>query len=199
MSTRFESSQCSVCKKGGGKCICGGCNNSFCVKHFTEHRQELSTKFDVDIVRTYDELIEEMNKMKTSNASHQQLYSEIDQWEHLTIEKVQKAAQCVRQQLTQHLDQNNDMVTKRFEILAKEIRHRKETDDFDENDIEQLLHEMNQMQISIKQFIQSVENKAIVVINHQIDWNQFIHIENKQNRNGNLINDTNIFHRFYFN
>ncbi|CAF3863153.1 unnamed protein product, partial [Rotaria sp. Silwood1] len=37
---------CAKCNKGGGIAMCHGCQQSFCTKHFVEHRQELSQQID---------------------------------------------------------------------------------------------------------------------------------------------------------
>jgi len=38
--------QCVKCNKAGGILICDGCQQTFCVKHVNEHRQELANQLD---------------------------------------------------------------------------------------------------------------------------------------------------------
>ncbi|CAF4268810.1 unnamed protein product, partial [Rotaria sordida] len=77
-----------------------------------------------------------MNRASQSNASASELFGEIDRWETVTIEKVHKAAERTRHQLTQLLTREKDSLTNDFGIMTKEIRGRRDEDDFDENDIE---------------------------------------------------------------
>ncbi|CAF1214135.1 unnamed protein product [Rotaria sordida] len=182
MASGLEPTQCSVCQKSEGKCICNGCKNYFCIKHFNQHRQQLSTKFDDEVVTTHDELLEQMNRASQSNASASELFDEIDRWETVTIEKVHKAAERVRHQLTQLLTQEKASLTNDFGTMTKEIRNRRDEDAFDENDIERLHRKINQIQISLKQFTGTTKTRAIIVANDQVDWNRFIYVDKKENR-----------------
>ncbi|CAF3897703.1 unnamed protein product [Rotaria sp. Silwood2] len=182
MASESESNQCSMCQKSTGKCICDGCKNYFCIKHFNQHRQQLSVKFDDEIVITHDELLEQMNRENQSNACASKLFDEIDRWKTVTIEKVHKAAEQVRDQLTQLLNREKDTLTQELGLMTKEIRDRRDEDDFDENDIEQLRQKLNQIQISLEQFIRLTTTKVIIVTNDRIDWNQFIYIEKEDNK-----------------
>ncbi|CAF1293664.1 unnamed protein product [Rotaria sordida] len=182
MASGLEPTQCSICQKSAGKCICNGCKNYFCIKHFNQHRQQLSMKFDDEVVRTHDELLEQMNRATQSNASASELFREIDRWETVTIEKVHKAAERARHQLTQLLTQEKASLTNDFGTMTKEIRGRRDEDAFDENDIERLQQKINQIQISLKQFTRATKTKAILVINDQVDWNRFIYVEKEENR-----------------
>jgi hypothetical protein len=183
MASGFEANRCSICEKNGGNCICNGCKKHFCSKDFNEHRQQLSTKFDTEIVNTHDELLERMNLANRSNAPRSALLNDIDRWESETTEKVHQAAERARQQLSQE----KDMITKDFGMMAEEIRDRKEKDDFDENDIERLREKMSQIQISLEKFIQPTETKTIIVTKNEIDWNRLIYVETEQKRIGKYI------------
>ncbi|CAF4316667.1 unnamed protein product, partial [Rotaria sordida] len=119
-------------------------------------------KFDDEVVRTHDELLEQMNRATQSNVSASELFDEIHRWETVTIEKVHKAAERTRQQLTQLLTREKDSLTNDFGIMTKEIRNRRDEDDFDENDVERLQQKINQIQISLKQFTGATKTKAII-------------------------------------
>ncbi|CAF4836259.1 unnamed protein product [Rotaria sp. Silwood1] len=177
MASESESNQCSMCQKNTGKCICDGCKNYFCIKHFNQHRQQLSIKFDDEIVTTHDELLEQINRKNQSNDCASKLFDEINRWETVTIEKIHKSAEQARDQLTQILTQEKDKLIQELGIMKKEICDRRDEDDFDENDIERLRQKLNQIQISLEQFIRSTTTKVIIVTNNQIDWNRFIYIE----------------------
>ncbi|CAF4792878.1 unnamed protein product, partial [Rotaria sp. Silwood2] len=167
--------------------MCDGCKNYFCVKHFNEHRQQLSINFDDEVVRTHDELTEQINRANQSKATASELFDEIDRWETVTIDKVCKAAEQARHQLTQLFIREKDALANDFEIMTKEIRNRRDEDDFDENDIERLREKINQIQISLEEFIRPTKTKAIIVTNEQIDWNRLIYVEKEDEKIGACI------------
>ncbi|CAF2861439.1 unnamed protein product [Rotaria sp. Silwood2] len=182
MASGLESNRCSICEEEEGRCMCDGCKKYFCVKHFDQHRQQLSTKFDVEIVRTHDKLLEQINLVNQPNTSALELFGEIDRWETEAYKKVHKAAEKARHQLTQLLIDGKDIWKKDFEILTKEIRNRQEEIDFDENDIERLRQKINEIQTSLNQMSQPTKTKAVIVTKDQIDWNRVIYVENRHNR-----------------
>ncbi|CAF3737270.1 unnamed protein product [Rotaria sp. Silwood1] len=63
MTTVNESKQCSICNKPIAKSFCIGCKKYFCRKDFKEHEQQLSIKFDNEIVRSHDELLDRIYKV----------------------------------------------------------------------------------------------------------------------------------------
>ncbi|CAF4525085.1 unnamed protein product [Rotaria magnacalcarata] len=78
--------------------------------------------------------------------------------------------------------------------MTKEIRGRREEDNFDENDIERLRQTINQMKISLKQLIQPTKTKTIIVTNDRIDWNRLIYVENEDNRIATLCSNSTYIH-----
>ena len=82
MATTTESNLCSVCNKPSGK--------YFCPKDFKEHEQQLSIKFDNEVVRSHDELLDQIQKIEKSNQFSLDLFAQIEQWRRTTIENVEK-------------------------------------------------------------------------------------------------------------
>ncbi|CAF2052870.1 unnamed protein product [Rotaria magnacalcarata] len=124
MTSKLELNRCSTCQKSTGKCMCDGCKNYFCSKHFEQHRQQLSIKFDDEISRTHDQLLEQINRINQSSVSTSELFNEIDRWETVTVEKIHKAADQARRQLTQLLNTDKDTLAKDFGTMTIEIRGR---------------------------------------------------------------------------
>lgn len=46
MASSSNRQPCIKCPKGLGITTCGGCEQWFCTKHFTEHRRELGTEME---------------------------------------------------------------------------------------------------------------------------------------------------------
>ncbi|CAF2754946.1 unnamed protein product [Rotaria sp. Silwood2] len=180
MTTGLQPNRCSVCDKTAAKCNCAGCKSYFCVKHFNEHRQQLSTKFDVDVTKVQEELLKQINKVDQPITPSPELLSQIDRWENDTIDNVQKTAKKIRYQLTELLNRDRNQLINQFEILTQEITTLKEEDDFAEDDIEQLRKTINQIQLSLEQLNLPEKGKFIIVENNEIDWNNLISVEEKQ-------------------
>ncbi|CAF4388550.1 unnamed protein product, partial [Rotaria sordida] len=69
--------------------------------------------------------------------------------------------------------------------ITNEIRHRREEDNFVENDIDRLRTKLNEVQQMLKPFIQKDTTKSIIIDNVQIDWNQLIYIREEQQQQPN--------------
>ncbi len=165
------SNQCSM-RNNDAKNNCTGCQQFCCVIDYTKHRAELSMDFDSDVVINDDELLQLIHK--TPNYSADDLFSQIDQWEKTTINKIHKVAQNVREKLNDLINFERETFTKQFESLTTEVRHRREEEDFDENNIEQL-------QQSVQQLNQPNKNNLIVAKNDQINSAEIIDSQSEPN------------------
>ncbi|CAF3726014.1 unnamed protein product [Rotaria sordida] len=185
MATANESNLCSICNKPSARCFCIGCKKYFCSKDFKEHEQQLSIKFDSDIVSSHDELLCQIQKLEKSNSLSLDLFDQIEQWKRTTINKVEKAAEKAHHQLIELIDKQRITIIKQLEPITNEIRHRREEDNFVENDIDRLRTKLNEVQQMLKPFIQKDTTKSIIIDNVQIDWNQLIYIREEQQQQPN--------------
>lgn len=179
MTTELEPNRCSTCDKTAAKCNCAGCKSYFCVKHFNEHRQQLSVKFDDDIVKAQGDLVKKVDEVNQLIMPSTDLLSQIDQWENETIANVHKTAEKIRSQLTELVNQDRTQIRNQFDKLTKEIVTLKEDDDFAEDDIIRLHSTINQIQKSIEQLSSPGKAKYIIVENSEFDWDRLISIEEK--------------------
>ncbi|CAF3368184.1 unnamed protein product, partial [Rotaria sp. Silwood2] len=191
MATGDESQLCSICNKPSAKFFCTGCKRHFCRKDFKEHEQQLSIKFDNEIVRSHDELLDQIQKLEKSNYLSLDLFDQIEQWKTTTINKVKKAAEKAQNELIELIEKERIIIIKQVEPITKEIRCLREEENFVEYDIDRLRQKINEIQQKLQQFIRKDTNKIIIIDNDQIDWNRLIYIqEQEQNlpflRNANL-------------
>ena len=130
--------------------MCNGCERSFCVKHFVEHRQELSQQMD-EIVQEHDLLRQGMN----SQGNGELLLKQIDQWEEKTIEQIQAHARKVRLDLRQLLEQRKNQLQTSVNKLTEELRSCRESDDYTELEMKrwtkqiETLRQMNENSLRI--------------------------------------------------
>lgn len=172
---------CSICNKSTAKYLCTGCKNYFCVKDFRQHEQQLIVKFEDEIVRSHDELMEEIHKLDKLNHSSLHIFNRIEQWKQATISKVEKAAEKARHELSDLIDRKRVAITKQLEPISQEIRSRREEENIVENDIDRLKRKLGAIDQLIKQCLQKDIPKSIIVSNGQINWDQLIYIRGIQN------------------
>ncbi|CAF3006416.1 unnamed protein product [Rotaria sp. Silwood2] len=180
MATGNESNLCSICNKPSVKYFCIGCKKYFCPKDFKEHEQQLSVKFDNEIVRSHDELLDQIQKLEKSNYLSLDLFAQIEEWKKITINKIEKAAERAHHELVELIDKQRIKITNQLEPITKEICCRREEQNFLENDIDRLKENINEIQKTLQQFILKDTNKTIIVDNDQIDWNRLIYIREEQ-------------------
>ncbi|CAF3416683.1 unnamed protein product [Rotaria sp. Silwood2] len=136
MATDNESNLCSICSKPSAKSFCIGCKKYFCRKDFKADEQQLSITFDNDIVRSHDELLDQIQKLEKSNYSSLHLFDQIEQWKQTTINKVKKAAEKAQHELIQLIENQKITIIKQLEPITKEVRSLREEENIVETDID---------------------------------------------------------------
>ncbi|CAF4031621.1 unnamed protein product [Rotaria sp. Silwood2] len=193
MATGNEPSLCSICNKSSATSFCTGCKKYFCRKDFKEHEQQLSIKFDNEIIRSHDELLEQIQKLEKSNYLSLDLFDQIEQWKNATINKVKKAAEKVQHELIELIEKQRITIIKQLEPITREIRCLREEENIVENDIDRLRQKIHEIQQKLEQFTQKNINKSIIVNNDEIDWNRLIYIREQQQQNCDFVLQILIF------
>ncbi|CAF4580402.1 unnamed protein product [Rotaria sp. Silwood1] len=175
-----ESNLCSTCNKSLARCFCIGCKKYFCSKDFKEHKQQLSIKFNNEIVTSHNELLNRIQKLEKSNYFSSDLFAQIEEWKKSTINKVEKAAERTHHNIIELINIQRIIITKQLEPITKEIRCHREKENFLENDIDRLRKKIHEIQHKLEQFIQKDTTITIIVDNKQIDWNRLIYIREEQ-------------------
>ncbi|CAF5080192.1 unnamed protein product [Rotaria sp. Silwood1] len=176
MATGNKSNLCSVCNKLAGVCFCIGCNKYFCPEDFREHEKQLAIKFDNEVVKSHDELLDQIQKLEKSNYLSSDLFAQIKQWKKITINNIERAAEKAYHQLTELINKKRTEITKQLESVTKEIRSCREEETFVENDIDQLKQEIDKIKQKFEKIIQKDKTLSIIIENNQIDWNRLIYI-----------------------
>src|SRR5689334_16342849 len=123
MSSATRKKICSKCNKSGGVATCDGCQQSFCTKHFIEHRQELSQQMD-NIGQEHDVLQRDL----TSEHGTHPLLARINQWEQESIEKIQTAAKSARLGLQKLLNEAKNSLKISISKMTEELQSSRESD-----------------------------------------------------------------------
>jgi len=130
MAAALVKKPCTKCDKGGGVTTCDGCQQSFCIKHIIEHRQELATQLD-DVGQEHDLLRRDLTQ---DNVTHPLLIC-IDEWEQESITKIQVTAETARADLRLLLDQAKNELKTSVDKMTNEMQSCRESDDYTEIDL----------------------------------------------------------------
>jgi hypothetical protein len=165
MASALVKKPCIKCNKGGGVTSCDGCQQSFCIKHIVEHRQDLAIQLD-NVGQEHDLFRRDL----TQETLIHPLLIHIDEWEQESITKIQVAAETARADLRQLLDQNKNELRVSVDKMTNEMQSSREMDDYTETDLckwtEQIkeLRQLFETQLSI----QIVENEDPTTSIHMI-------------------------------
>lgn len=141
--------QCAICDKNAGIFLCGGCNQAFCSKHSTEHRQVLGKQveeimLECDLIRqNFNDENDEMQRLEAEK--------KIDSWQQDAVEKILRIAEQARQQFKEHVIERRNMIKANVQKLTDSLRMAQIEENFIENDLQQWMDEINKLkgQVSV--------------------------------------------------
>jgi vacuolar-type H+-ATPase subunit H len=144
MTTPTLITQCFTCGKIKGRVKCEGCSKIYCVKHFEDHRQQLSKQLDeVEVTR---DLFRQSLTEKTGDSQNNSSIQQIDEWENESMNKIRQAASEARQILLKHTTETFTKMEEKLNKLTNQLRQSRQENDFFETDLNQWRAEITQMQ-----------------------------------------------------
>ena len=141
MASASSSNPCVKCPKGRAQTICSGCQQWLCVKHFTEHRQELSREMD-HLTQQHDELHQDL--ISTNDDQHPS-FIRINNWEQRSIERIRQVADEVRQNLEEHLNTNKMKLKRSLNEITVELRSSRENEDYTEIELQRWVNQLKEL------------------------------------------------------
>ena len=148
MATTTIKNRCVICGKEKASLKCEGCSQTFCNKHFNDHRQELSKQLD-EIEITRDILRQTLNEQTVDPQKHP-LIQQINQWEQDSIRKIQQTAEEVKQLIIKHTIGHTTKIEIKLTKLTDQLRENREENDFVESDLNQWKEELKRLE---KEFV----------------------------------------------
>jgi hypothetical protein len=131
---------CCKCDKGGATFTCDGCRQSFCLKHASDHREELSQQID-NIGQQHDILKRDIDQQSTNET----LLAQIGRWEEESIAKIRFSAAEARTDLKRLTEESKSRLNGLLNQLSNELRRNREDDSFTENDISQWMKQLEKL------------------------------------------------------
>jgi hypothetical protein len=144
MASATTKKTCAKCGKGAGTATCNGCEQSFCTKHFIEHRQELSQQMD-NIGQEHDVLCRDL----TNEQGTHPLIKCINEWEQESITKIQVAAEVARADLQQLLNKAKNNLKTSVTKMTEELQSSRESDDYTEVDIRRWINQLQELRMML--------------------------------------------------
>ncbi|CAM4830235.1 unnamed protein product [Rotaria magnacalcarata] len=181
--------QCVTCGKGAGIFTCDGCQQAFCTKHVSEHRQELNGQLD-NIMQDCDLLQQEL--LEPSSKKNPVL-TKINQWEKDSITKIQAAAETARTTLQELLEQSKERVSKIFRDIAENLRSSHEADDFSEIDLDQWKKKLKELQAEIESPSSAtlIERKRAPIYLMKLEVNDAFKAQQKESKGSGFAKSSN--------
>lgn len=99
---------CATCGKARSVGTCDGCKQKFCESHFTAHRNSLKQQLEA-IGEQHNNFI---NNLIENEYTYKPLFDQIDLWETEAINRIQSAANEVRQQIETLCSENKGELSK---------------------------------------------------------------------------------------
>jgi hypothetical protein len=147
---------CCKCNKGGATFTCNGCRQSFCLKHTSDHRQELSQQMD-NIGQQHDVLKRDIDEQSINK----KLLAQIDRWEKESIEKIRSSADAARTDLKQLTEESKSQLSGLMSKLSNELHSNRESDDYTEDDLNRWVNQLKELREELEKpsEIKIVEDK----------------------------------------
>lgn len=174
-SSKKTMSKCVTCTQNSdehkakpGISLCEGCNQSFCLSHFVEHRQALNNKLD-GIAEQRDVLRSRIVELPTRMSKEH--FKTIDDWKNTMLQTVTEAANNAQQQVHQLII---DEMERECEELTSKITTFRDNDNCVETD----LCELQTKTEKINEELNDLPNLHRIQLNlPTLDCSKMVHIK----------------------
>lgn len=173
---------CSKCDKSSGAFSCDGCQQSFCLKHVTEHRQELVAEISI-IEQEHDVFHHDLLIQQEKHNEHI-IFNQINQWEQESIRRIAQVAKDVRCELQIMLDNIVEFGIDSLNKISTEIHHARDKDDFLEQDLALWRQKISKLRTEIE----SMSSNIHMTSDNSNPGIQFIAIDRTYTRRKSVIN-----------
>jgi len=151
---------CRTCNKGGIVMLCDRCEQIFCDKHITEHRQQSAHQLN-DINHEYNLIQQEIRQSPNKHS----LLKTIDKWEKESIVKIQTTAETAREELQEMVNDSKDRLSTACRNIVESLRSSREIGEYCDNDLVQAMQQLKQLKTKVVAplSVHLVEDKKSVI------------------------------------
>ncbi|CAF1636165.1 unnamed protein product [Adineta ricciae] len=133
--------------KQAGVAHCEGCLQTFCIRHFNDHRRSLDAELS-DLSSDYNDFKTTLD-LEAANPFVEIRLQEINKWEMESILTIQKKANDLRETLSHMKDVHIESLSTKFQSLVRQIEDSKGKDDFVEMDIQRWRKRLNDLKSNL--------------------------------------------------
>ncbi|CAF1035208.1 unnamed protein product [Didymodactylos carnosus] len=168
---------CFTCQKdnekGTGIIVCGGCRETFCTRHFTQHRDKIIVDFNC-IIAQHSQIQQDFNTQIAVDP-----LEKINQLEAETMAKIKLVFNKARERLSELTDKKiEEQIKEEFRSLTNELHEKNTTSDYVEPDIEEWNKQLDEMRVNIEYF----RTKAVYVTSNPIDYSKIVTITKEKQK-----------------
>lgn len=141
MDRTNETNPCAKCKTARAITTCHGCNESYCHRHFSHHRQELSLQMDT-LGQNYDLFRRDLS----DKTEEHPLIARINTWEDEAIKSIRKTAETARLELQKLITQIQSDLQTSIATTVLEIKDYRESDSYTEIELKRWANQLSELQ-----------------------------------------------------
>ncbi|CAF3438115.1 unnamed protein product [Rotaria socialis] len=151
MASVRQQKTCVACQNGVA--ICSGCQESFCLTHFTEHRQELDKKMG-EVVYEHNQLREALCSQNTVHP----LVFRIEDWGKVSIQKIKNTVKQARTDLQAFLDRTKHRLVDSLGSIADQLKLSQTATVYTEKELDKWMKQL----VELGQMFENPQNIEIV-------------------------------------
>ena len=136
-----ETKPCSKCKTARAITTCHGCCESYCNKHFSHHRQELSLQMDT-LGQNYDLFRRDLSEKTEEHP----LIARINTWEEESMKKIRETAALARTEFQKLLEKIKSDLQTSVTTAVIEIKDYRESDSYTEIELKRWINQLSELQ-----------------------------------------------------
>ena len=136
--------------------MCFGCEQSFCTKHFIEHRLQLATQMD-DLTHQYKVFEQSLEQAHQEHPSIAAIYA----WERKSMRKIQEIAEQARENLVQSIEKAKTEVHSSLRTMTTEFHTPEHGDNYTETDLQRWTDRLAELRVELDKIasITMIEDK----------------------------------------
>ena len=144
MATATETSRnyCFICEKEKSTYTCNGCSKQFCRQHLKDHENEL----ELDRIENERNIFRQTLSERIKQPNKHDLIQQINQWEQLSINKIQQTAEKNRQSILNHMNKHFQKIEIDLNLLTNQIKEIRQENDFNELNLIDLRNKLERLQ-----------------------------------------------------
>ena len=144
MATATETSRnyCFICEKEKSTYTCNGCSKQFCRQHLKDHENEL----ELDRIENERNIFRQTLSERIKQPNKHDLIQQINQWEQLSINKIQQTAEGNREVILKLMNKHFEKIEIDLNLLTNQIKEIRQESDFNELNFIDLRNKLGRLQ-----------------------------------------------------